>query len=508
MWESLLVFSSFEFLFLFLPIVYICAIFLFRYGSVAWGIRFVVLGSLFFYGFWNPSHLWIIICSVVVNYVISNGIIGETIVWRRRLFLIIGIIFNLSFLFYFKYLGFFSNIINANGGDEFFGTVLNAALPIGISFYTFQQIAFLVDCHQIKKKTPYSFSEYAFFVTFFPQLIAGPIVHHTEIMPQLARLRERLQGKRYSAGYLAPGIALLVIGLCKKILIADTFGIFADDSFSPTSLRGLTFLDAWGGASAYTFQIYFDFSGYSDMAIGLGLLFGLRLPVNFLSPYKSTSIIDFWRRWHVTLSRFLRDYVYFPLGGNRRGCGRRYINLLATMVIGGLWHGANWTFVVWGLLHGFLLAVNHGIRSIVPWRPPVGISIPVTFVIIVLTWVPFRAEDLHSMLKFYEVMLGGDGIVLPWRYEPMISALGPIADAFSIRVGDVRHFGGLRQVLATILALFVVFFAPNAMTILISAGRRRLMRSKLAPIGLGSVATLMLLVMYVRSNVTFLYFQF
>lgn len=504
-----MLFNSFPFLFVFLPIAYFGAFLMFRSRHYNGALAFLVLCSLFFYGFWNPRHLWVIVVSVLINYAIGGLIHRGEGGRSRRLYLVAGVVFNLGMLGFFKYLGFFTNILSAAGGDgNFFATVVNAALPIGISFYTFQQIAYLVDISRDHLRKPYSFREYAFFVTFFPQLIAGPIVHHAEIMPQLSRLSERLRGPRYAARYLAPGIAILVIGLGKKVLLADTFGGFADLAFAPASMGDLTFFAAWGGTSAYALQIYFDFSGYSDMAIGLGLMFGLRLPLNFDSPYKAASIIDFWRRWHMTLSRFLRNYLYFPLGGSRLGLVRRYGNLLLTMVIGGLWHGANWTFVFWGLIHGTLLVLNHGFRYIVPWRPPAWLAIPVTFIAVVLAWVAFRAESIGDMMRIYAIMFGADGIVLPASYQALVSALGPFAEIFSVRTGDVTHFAGARQIAFTIAGLLIVFFAPSSASLTRNEGVRHAMHSRLLPVGLGVTATLVFLTMWVQTNVTFLYFQF
>lgn len=503
-----MLFNSFSFLLLFLPVAFIGGFALFRAGRNQQGLAFLAVCSLFFYGYWKPAHLWVIVVSILLNYFLSGALTHQRDVWVRRLVLGIGIAFNLGMLGYFKYLGFFSHMFSDVRLDTFFDNVVNTALPIGISFYTFQQIAFLVDCHTRPDRKPYSFIEYVFFVSFFPQLIAGPIVHHGEIMPQLTHLADRLRGARYVTRYLAPGIALLVIGLAKKVLLADTFGAYVGGAFATAGIDRLTFLDAWASAIAYTLQIYFDFSGYSDMAIGLALLFGLRLPVNFLSPYKSRSMIDFWRRWHMTLSRFLRDYLYFPLGGNRHGMARRYANLLATMAIGGLWHGANWTFVFWGVLHGTLLSLNHGMRHFSTRRPPVWLAVAVTFVIVVFTWVPFRAENFAVVQRFYYLMLGFDGIVIPRTYASLIPALGDVSALFNIRVGDVGFFSGMRQIIFTLAGLMIVFFGPTAMALLEPAGRRRAMRSKLIPIGLGFAATAGLFVMWMQSNVTFLYFQF
>ena len=290
-------------------------------------------------------------------------------------------------------------------------------LPLGISFFTFTQIAFLVDVYQGKVKE-YNFMHYLLFVTYFPHLIAGPILHHQEMMPQLA------QRKNYHLNWenVATGLLLFTLGVCKKVLWADSFAPYANDIFNGLHTGALpTTYEAWSGALAYTLQIYFDFSGYTDMALGIALIFNIRLPFNFDSPYKSTSIIDFWRRWHMTLSRFLRDYLYIPLGGNRKGKSRRYLNLMATMFLGGLWHGAGWTFVLWGVLHGIYLTINHLWRDFTKSR----MSFPcpgwlaglagglITFVAVVTAWVLFRANDLSQAITMLKAMYGIEARPIP-----------------------------------------------------------------------------------------------
>jgi len=269
--------------------------------------------------------------------------------FSRKSILIFGVILNLSLLGYFKYADFF--IENINIAFSVNAESLNLLLPLAISFFTFQQIAYLVDSYRQETKE-YDFLNYALFVTFFPQLIAGPIVHHKEMMPQFAKTRNKVKSYRN----IAMGLFIFSIGLFKKVVIADTFAVWATNGFDVATTLNL--FEAWATSLSYTFQLYFDFSGYTDMAIGLALLFNIRLPVNFNSPYKATNIQDFWRRWHITLSRFLRDYVYIPLGGNKKGSFRTYNNLMATFVIGGLWHGASWAFIFWGFLHGLALTVQ------------------------------------------------------------------------------------------------------------------------------------------------------
>ena len=503
-----MLFNSFPFLFVFLPITYLGVFLLLRADRRTQAVSFVVICSLFFYGYWRPSHLWVIVASLGFNYLFGNFLYVIKNRFQQKIILCVGILFNLSLLGFFKYLGFFSDLLQATHSSDFFGIVVNTTLPIGISFYTFQQIAYLVDRYSSQGGPRYSLRDYAFFVTFFPQLIAGPIVSHDQIMPQLDHLVGRFQSPIYVSHFFIPGISLLIMGLIKKILVADTFGNYSDRAFALSSMDNLTFLDAWGGATAYTMQIYFDFSGYSDMAIGMGLMFGIQLPLNFLSPYKARSIIDFWRRWHITLSSFLKNYVYIALGGNRRGAARRYLNLLITMGLGGLWHGANLTFVFWGLTHGLLLVINHGVRRLCPWRTPAWIGVPITFFCIVLTWVAFRAENFSSMLNFYAVMFGAKGIVVPWSYYSVLALFGTLTDLMSVRAGNVVHFGGIQQIMATTLAIIVVFFTPSSMSLLNEPEKLKFAQSKYIPLGLGVLGTVAMLVMWTQANVTFLYFQF
>ena len=344
-----MLFSSFIFILLFLPATLLG----WHIASRVAGGRFVlgvlVVASLFFYGWWNPAYLALLLVSITGNYVLGLMLHQDQ---QSRIHLAAGITFNLGLLGYFKYAEFFSI-----GGTEYGSWRLeDVALPLAISFFTFQQIAYLVDVYrgESAERDPL---RYVLFVSFFPQLIAGPIVHHKEMLPQFLGMGRTGVTSRN----LAIGGSIFLLGLGKKVLIADSLGGFADPMFNAvTAGVDPTLFEAWGVTLAYTFQIYFDFSGYSDMAIGLGAMFGLRLPINFNSPYKATSIIDFWRRWHMTLSRFLRDYLYIPLGGSRRNVPGRYVNLMIVMLLGGLWHGAGWTFILWGGVHGIYLVINHG----------------------------------------------------------------------------------------------------------------------------------------------------
>ena len=503
-----MLFNSFLFLFTFLPVTLAAYLVLMRMGRARAAIGVVVLCSLFFYGYWNPLHILVIAGSVAANYAIGTRLVRAPAGLGRRALLTFGIAADLGLLGYFKYTGFVVGLVAVEAqATPFMAFLTDVALPIGISFYTFQQIAYLVDVY--RDRTRYDILEYGFFVTFFPQLIAGPIVHHRELIPQLAETLRRVRGRRYVVAFLAPGVALLVLGLAKKVVLADAFGDLADLAFDAAAAgQPVGFIEAWGGATAYAWQIYFDFSAYSDMAIGLGLLFGLRLPVNFDSPYKAASIIEFWRRWHITLSRFLRKYLYIPLGGNRRGPARRYANLAITMLLGGLWHGAGFTFILWGAVHGILLALNHVWRHLVPWRAPRPLAIAVTLTLVILAWVPFRAADLAVTGAFWHAMLGFDGIAVPAAYGFVVEALGPFAALLDIHVGRVLAFEGFKQPLMLALGLAIVVGCPNAVSLLRPGPRRVFMASRAAAGGVGLVLASALLAMYMREEVTFLYFQF
>jgi D-alanyl-lipoteichoic acid acyltransferase DltB (MBOAT superfamily) len=407
-----MLFNSYEFIFFFLPIVLLGFHLIGRQGHHRVAIAWLVGSSLFFYGWWNPAYLGLMLFSILFNYSIGVSF-GNTSSHQlsRRMILTIGVVSNLALLGYYKYANFFVDNLNALSGINL--TLYEVILPLAISFFTFQQIAYLVDAYRGETRE-YNFLHYCLFVTFFPQLIAGPIVHHKEMLPQFAKdAVYKLRSK-----HLAVGVTIFFLGLFKKVVLADGISVYATPVFDAAEAGVmLTFFEAWSGALAYTFQLYFDFSGYSDMAIGIARMFGIRLPINFNSPYKATSIIDFWRRWHITLSRFLRDYLYIPLGGSRKGKIRRYINLMITMVLGGLWHGAGWTFILWGGLHGLYLIINHGWRMLFKNKVKTKLGLffawGVTFLAIVLSWVPFRAESFEGAIIMLSAMIGEHGVVLP-----------------------------------------------------------------------------------------------
>lgn len=454
-----MLFNSSIFLFAFLPAVFILY---YTAGALAGrraSIFVLVAASFFFYGWWNPNLLPLIVFSVLFNYACGLRIAATQRPHTINALFILGVAVNLGLLGFFKYAGFFASTLNtllALGVP-----VPEIILPIAISFYTFQQIAYLADVRN-DQKAERSLLNYALFVTFFPQLIAGPIVHHKEVLPQY----ETNPARRLNLNLLAIGVTIFIIGLFKKMVIADTVALNAGPAFAAVAAgKPISLFESWIGALSYTFQIYFDFSGYSDMAIGLGLMFGIRLPINFFAPYKATSIIDFWRRWHMTLSRFLRDYLYIPIGGNRNGRGRRYRNMLITMVLGGLWHGAGWTFIVWGALHGFYLIVNHFWRWL--WRSRERPAKPswlrtwsarlLTFLVVVLAWVFFRAENMDTALQMLRSMMGLNGLPLPLSLKPALGDLAPVLESYGIAFTGTFSNNVVRNPAGAIILLGLLF---------------------------------------------------
>jgi alginate O-acetyltransferase complex protein AlgI len=449
-----MLFQSIEFLFLFLPSVWLGFVALHLRVGLNAALMFLVGASAFFYAWHKPLYLVIIVVSIFVNFMIGKRLSRDA----GRVLLVCGIAFNLGLLIVFKYADFLVENLNLLTVEAI--PLPAFVLPLAISFYTFQQIAYLIDVSRGHKSVT-SLLRYAFFVGFFPQLIAGPIVHHHEILPQLSRLSP---SARRIALNLSIGLTIFFLGLAKKLLIADNVGEIADDIFDKAGPGNVpTFVDCWYGAVAFTFQIYFDFSAYSDMAIGLGRMFGIRLPLNFYSPYKATSIIDFWRRWHITLSRFLRDYLYFALGGNRRGTSRRYVNILIVMLLGGLWHGAAWAFLVWGGLHGIYIVANHLWRSVrLPFkdcRAYKFVSWGLTFVAVVVAWIPFRVDDLSTTLAIYHEMVGLNGLNLGFARYLSVGDWRVLLLNFGFEYHNGSWFLSVRFWM--LVAAFLTFFMPN-----------------------------------------------
>ncbi|OSZ73280.1 MBOAT family protein [Hydrogenophaga sp. IBVHS1] len=451
-----MLFNSYTFLFFFLPVALGGFFLVGRYHTTA-AAAWLLGASLVFYGMWNVAYVPLLLGSITFNYIVGVNLSryaagGQDL--KAKWLIRFGITSNLLLLGYYKYANFFVSSTGALLGDPW--QIEQIILPIGISFFTFTQIAFLVDAHRGEVKET-NFIHYGLFVTYFPHLIAGPVLHHKEMMPQFAnKLTYRPKWDQFAAG-----IAIFTIGLFKKVVIADGIAPYASPAFDAAAAgHALSMFEAWGGALAFSFQLYFDFSAYCDMAIGLSCLFGVRLPLNFNSPYKAVNIIEFWRRWHMTLSRFLRDYLYISLGGNRRGKWRRHLNLFITMVLGGLWHGAGWTFVAWGALHGLYLMVNHAWRS---WRARQGdglqtptaagrwLATGLTFVAVVIAWVFFRAANMPAAMTMIEAMAGLNGIPIS---TDDFTAYNHISSAPS------------KLLLALILCATVVWFFPNSQEIL------------------------------------------
>ena len=442
-----MLFNSYTFIFGFMPIVFFIYFYLNSKKLTQAGIAFLVFASLFFYSWWNIIYLPLILASILFNFVMGNYLSKPRKALNKKTFLWFGVGANLSLLAYFKYTDFLLDNFNGIFGASI--PLPHIILPLGISFFTFTQIAYLVDCYKDKVKE-YDFIRYALFVTYFPHLLAGPILHHSEMMPQFANLRNKTKNYRN----IAMGLFLFSIGLFKKVVIADTFAIWANAGFDTATV--LSFFEAWATSLSYTFQLYFDFSGYTDMAIGISLMFNIKLPINFNSPYKALDIQDFWRRWHMTLSRFLRDYIYIPLGGNRQGEFRTYINLFTTFLLGGLWHGAGWTFIFWGTLHGLALMIHRAWKSF-------GFSMNrylawfITFNFVNLTWIFFRAKEWSDAIKVISGMLGLKGVVISDKELSKLKFLKEWIVTHPENFGRLIH-GTTTFVLIIVMTIFVVRF--------------------------------------------------
>lgn len=482
-----MLFNSYSFLFVYLPIVVGGFFFLCHRHLVKAAKAWLLIASLIFYAYWDCRYVPLLIASIAFNYSCGKRIlevIGTN--WAKRL-LLFGIIVNLALLFYFKYANFF--ITNILGNTLTFAEVV---LPLGISFFTFTQIAYLVDASRQQAERS-DFVSYGLFVTIFPHLIAGPILHHKPMLKQFDSLRMYV----FQWSNVSQGIFLFVIGLSKKVLIADTLSGYVKPIFD-SHLAQVPFIQAWFGALAYTLQLYFDFSGYSDMAMGLGLMFNLYLPINFNSPYKASSIIDFWRRWHMTLSAFLRDYLYISLGGNRHGKWNHLRNLVLTMVLGGLWHGAGWTFILWGAMHAAFLVINHLWRDAHFSLPPV-IAKGLTLLAVVAAWVVFRSPDLATAGHILEGMFGFNGIGLPIKYEHSLAFLKHAGVFFA----DHLKINVKISELVVVFALgCVVLFLPNSHEWL--ARFRKQPQKWAIPCAILFVSSLL----FMDDLVEFLYYQF
>ena len=449
-----MLFNSYEFIFVFLPITFFIYFYLNHKRLTIASKGFLVFSSLFFYSWWNIAYLPLILISMLFNYLIGNSL-NKDIKENKKNFskksiLIFGIVANLLLLGYFKYADFFIENINFISGVNL--NLLHMVLPLAISFFTFQQIAYLVDSYK-KETKEYDFLNYALFVTFFPQLIAGPIVHHKEMMPQFDSAKNMVKNYRN----ITLGLFIFSIGLFKKVVIADTFAVWATAGFDTATTLNL--LEAWATSLSYTFQLYFDFSGYTDMAIGIALLFNIKLPINFNSPYKALSIQDFWRRWHITLSRFLRDYIYIPLGGSKISSFRTYSNLMATFIIGGFWHGAGWTFIFWGFLHGLALVI-HRLWQTLGFKMWTWLAWLITFNFVNIAWVFFRAKEWDDAIKVLGGMVGTSGVIISDKFFyllPFLANYGIDFDRVTKHIGD-----GSKSLIWILLGIFFILYFKNS----------------------------------------------
>lgn len=472
-----MLFNSYPYIFLFLPIT-LTIFFLLGKGSQRLASTWLVVASIFFYGWWNPHYIILLLTSIGINYYIGFRIIKEQEINGKSnksfIFLLLGLLFDLGLLGFFKYANFFvGNLNQITASNISLGEIV---LPLGISFFTFTQIAFLVDAYRGEVQG-YNFIHYILFITYFPHLIAGPILHHKEIIPQFSKPSLY----RISLINLAAGLTVFFIGLIKKTVLADGIAPHATIVFAVAQKgQELTFLEAWLGGISYVIQLYFDFSGYSDMAIGASLMIGIKLPLNFHSPYKSVNIFEFWRRWHMTLSRFLRDYVYAPLSYGRQKPWRLMLNLVLTMIIGGFWHGAGWNFLLWGALHGFYLTVNHLWRNFRRFigqdlrvTTPIGslLACTLTFASFAFSAALFRSQDLKSAVLMMKGMLGLSGFALPleWRgqFEPVSSILTTLGVSFQTLNARIMDTGFTLDAFKWLFYLgIIIWFMPNTQQIM------------------------------------------
>jgi len=491
-----LLFNSYIFIFFFLPVTFFIYFYLNKKRLTEASKAFLVFASLFFYAWWNISYLPLILISMLFNYTLGRELSGHHKRSHkevsRKVLLGVGIAANLALLGYFKYADFFLENINMLFKSNF--PLLHLALPLAISFYTFQQIAYLVDSYRNETKE-YDFLNYAVFVTFFPQLIAGPIVHHAEMMPQFAKIKNKIM----RIDNIALGLFIFTIGLFKKVVIADSFALWATQGFDVS--HTLNMLEAWMTSLSYTFQLYFDFSGYTDMAIGIAFMFNIKLPINFDSPYKAVSIQDFWRRWHITLSRFLKDYIYIPLGGNRKGEIRTYTNLFITFLLGGIWHGAGWTFVVWGVMHGIALVIHRAWQKI-GLRLPVLLAWFLTFNFINIAWVFFRATSFDDALKVLKGMFrfGDLGLSKSQQFYHLLHYKHPALEFFHFNVANVTF-------ITIVVGFIVVLFFKNTKEL-----QLWFQQHKTIPLWVvastGIMLGISLLALSVNTHSEFLYFNF
>jgi len=450
-----MLFNSYVFIFLFLPITLLIYFGLNKRKWTRLSILWLIFISLVYYGWSNPIYVLLIVGSILFNFATGTWLTRSSGADRlkKKFVLILGISGNLLLLGYFKYADFF--ISNFNFFSHSQVPLLHIALPIGVSFFTFTQIAYLVDAHRGEAEE-YPLSVYALFVSFFPYLLAGPIIHHKEVATQYNPLREKVLDYRNMTG----GLYLFFIGLFKKVVLADTLAGWVSNGFDHAVT--LTLVEAWVASLSYTLQLYFDFSGYTDMALGSAEMFNIKLPINFNSPYRSFNIQEFWRRWHITLGRFVRNYIYIPLGGNRGSEIRTFFNLMVVFFLVGLWHGAGWTFVVWGCLHGGALVIHRWWRKF-NIRMPRFLAWVLTFNFVNAAWIFFRAKTFGDAMRVLKGMMGMNGVVFPESLGQRLRAL----QNYGVRFGQsLLNLGGDENTLILVgvfLLISLVFKNSNEM---------------------------------------------
>ena len=487
-----MLFNSIEFLLLFLPVFLAGFYYACRPGSRLSPQHWIVAASFCFYAYWDWRYLPLLIAAIVVNHWIGSRLLAS----KSRVWLTAGIVFNLGVLAFFKYVDFFLGSWGALTGEPL--GVVGIVLPLAISFTTFEHIAFLVDSYRGnvhraagagQSAQPYALREYALFIAYFPQLIAGPIFHHREMLPQFQRVT---RDYTVPADDVSRGLVLIIVGLFKKVFIADSLARWVNPAFDQVHL--LSMYDAWTATLGYTLELYFDFSAYCEIAMGLGLLMGIRLPLNFNSPYKSLDIQEFWRRWHITLGRWLRDYLYIPLGGSKHGFPVTAAALFTTFLLGGLWHGAGWQFVWWGALHGAYMIVFR-LWQRQPLRLPAGVAQALTLLAVILAWVPFRAHTVADAATMYAAMFGFNGTSLPIAYSAF-----PVLESM-VTVQYSPFFNGMELWAMLVLFAFVLR-APNVHEYLATEFRPTWRPA----VGMTALATVV--AFYLGTPSTFLYFQF
>ena len=460
-----MLFNSYEFIFLFVPLTLLGFWGARRLAGLRLAIAWTVLASLAFYAWWNPLYIPLLVGSTLLNFQLGRWLATAT--RSRKALLVTGLVWNIGLLAYFKYYDFFVSNLNDVTGLEL--PLLHIAVPLAMSFFTFQKIAYLVDVYRGEVAVT-RLDDFLFFVTFFPQLITGPIIHYRDIVPQV----ERLPPRGISFTDLSVGLTLFSIGLFKKVVLADGIGLQAGQLFRAAAAgENLDLVLAWTAALSYTFQLYFDFSAYSDMATGVARLFGIRLPQNFDSPLKSASMLELWRRWHMTLSRFLRDYIYFPLGGGRQSLARKCFNLSVTFMVSAIWHGAGWTFLVFGVYQSVVVIINvlwSEFRSRLGWVWQGGwwvhcSAVALTFVSWVFGMVVFRADSVATASRLWAGMLGANGAQLPQHWQPTLGPFATFIQTLGIEFASAPRMLQAQHLIWIGALAAITFLLPNVYAI-------------------------------------------